>query len=542
MAVPELLVAISACKGIIGCILNNFVKTNNDTTSASEHDTFIRKRSDVNELDEFYIGGIDDVIYEEFNYCNLNDCEDDDEEKCNIQRKWVMHRPPLYDWLYECIKYSIAIVLLSGCFIGICNTIILIGLITTAGACPEHFQMRNETVAIFHKNISAESVAGWFIQFMSLSSMYLAFGWEIIVDLQLFIFNLSGAFLDTIFRFYLVVFNTYADWRHYPLNAIFFILLMYNCYQITNYFYKKNEGQCSRFSLFWKLSTQFIACMIYYFLLNYLIISIGYREFNWYQVYIAAVIPIINMILRFVVRIISINISHVNHPGCHYAFIIYVYAGNALAKGVFHAKIHTFEIYLLFCLANGFVGLFEQLFLNFKNRLFKCISLNIFKKDAMKFFKTSKRTPRMQRILADITICKFIQDINAFIYANAFVAIYLLKFGQDGKPYTLGGVLVYFFARVFVGVGIEFVLCTYSIFSLTWYRNIPLIKVWKSKWRRLLLANLMCSSIQILYFTEYLLTVVVTQFQGDSQLNKTEVIKRCHELEYLYFKKVKLDI
>ena len=160
--------------------------------------------------------------------------------------------------------------------------------------------------------------------------MYLAFGWEIIADLQLLVYNSYGAFLDTIFQFYLVVFNTYTDWRHYPLNAIFFILLMYNCYQITNYFYKKNEEQCSRFSLSWKLSTQFIVGIIYFLPLNYLVIWIGYSEFNSYQVYIAAVIPIINMILRFFQRIVSLNILHVNHPGCRYAFTIYMCIGNAI--------------------------------------------------------------------------------------------------------------------------------------------------------------------------------------------------------------------
>ena len=65
MSIPVILVAISACKGTIGGILNNFVgdvKISNGTISASEHDTFIRKKSDVGELNDFHISGIDDVI------------------------------------------------------------------------------------------------------------------------------------------------------------------------------------------------------------------------------------------------------------------------------------------------------------------------------------------------------------------------------------------------------------------------------------------------------------------------------------------------
>ena len=80
-------------------------------------------------------------------------------------------------------------------------------------------------------------------------------------------------------------------------------------------------------------------------------------------------------------------------------------------------------------------------------------------------------------------------------------------------------------------------LSTYVIFSLTWYRNIPVIKVWRKKWKRLLFANLMCSSLLILYITRYLVTVVVSKFQGNLHLNKSGVIKRCNELEYLYFRK-----
>ena len=76
-----------------------------------------------------------------------------------------IYKPPLYDWFSECVKYSVAIVLLTGFFIGICNTIILLAIITTVGACPEKFHVGNATfeIQIFYKNMTAENVVGWFI-------------------------------------------------------------------------------------------------------------------------------------------------------------------------------------------------------------------------------------------------------------------------------------------------------------------------------------------------------------------------------------------
>ena len=62
-----------------------------------------------------------------------------------------------------------------------------------------------------------------------------------------------------------------------------------------------------------------------------------------------------------------------------------MYAGTALCNRIFYADIHSFKIYALFCLVHGGMGLLELLFLYFKDELFKCISLNILEKDALKF-------------------------------------------------------------------------------------------------------------------------------------------------------------
>ena len=115
-------------------------------------------------------------------------------------------------WIrFECIKYSIAIALLSGCFISICNTIILFSLITIARDCPEKFLNRNGTGEISNNTYLTACVSGCFLRFCSLANIYFAFGWQIIADLQLIVWNLVGSFLDTIFRLYFIVFNVYSD-------------------------------------------------------------------------------------------------------------------------------------------------------------------------------------------------------------------------------------------------------------------------------------------------------------------------------------------
>ena len=101
---------------------------------------------------------------------------------------------------------------------------------------------------------------------------------------------------------------------------------------------RKEKHFVLSFSSIFQLLLGLITLMI----INYVIIWVGYQQFQSYQVYIAASVPILLTVVRYLTRVVTLHIEHVNHPGSHYAFVIHMYAGSSLSNRIFHADLHTF--------------------------------------------------------------------------------------------------------------------------------------------------------------------------------------------------------
>ena len=140
-------------------------------------------------------------------------------------------------------------------------------------------------------------------------------------------------------------------------------------------------------------------------------------------------------------------------------------------------------------------------------------------------FIGSFRTPRTQRLVADLTICNIIHETNALIYTNAFVQLYALQVGVNSKGEILNthDVVAEFFMRSLSAIMIEYLFTGFGLFVLTWYMNIPVIRVWRRKWKTILAANLFACACLVIYSTHYLIDVVAAQYQK-TNLSKNQTM------------------
>ena len=461
-----------------------------------------------NSLDDFDLRyDEDDLIYEEF-IPNDNDHD---------RLAWRLSRPSAYSWFWECIKATFYITVLSGFFIGGATVLLMFIDINTAVACST-VNWNDIPIALQRLVVVAESCTGWIIQLFHIFTMYCVFGWSLIKDLNLMSLNLIAAYADSIYRLSFHVFDCYGlKWKDNVLYILFILMVFINSYSIAKHFCKRK----SRIAILTiQLGSQFSLGTITVYIIIYVLIPWFVHLSLLHQAITAAATPVIFVIPKVASRLAAQYMSGICHPGTSYVLVLAIYTESAILCRILQADIESFKIFVLLSFVHGGVGLLERISVVARDHFYIWFYKKILKRENIETYIGSFRTPRTQRLVADITVCTMIIEVMALVLSNAFVQLYALQFKFRVK--ISGMELLYkFFIRTMLSISIEFVFSVFGVYLATWYQNIPLVRVWKKKYKPLFLINFFMCGMVTLYCTHYVLPVVDVKWKHKLNLNGT---------------------
>ncbi|XP_057309387.1 uncharacterized protein LOC130647520 [Hydractinia symbiolongicarpus] len=527
--------AISVVEGLAGGVLQNYklddgAKVEGDSTNDDDN-----ARRDA--LMDFYMYDFDDDIYEEFTAQEDTQCflkNDDNEENKKItclsplHFKWRETRVTAWKWLMTCVKYSFYITVLGGFIVGLAAVLLMFIDINTADVCSD-VQWKNIPISVQRIRVTVQTFEGWIIQFFHIFTMYLVFGWDVIGPLHLFNWNIIAAFLDSVYRLYLQMQNAYGNhWRSAPLNVISFSMIIFNSYRIACFFH---TNKWKKAVLTFQLGSQFMLGTLTLYSIVYLLIPWFVKLPPLQQAIVAAAAPLNGAVCKAINRIAAQNIKGINHPGTAYVLAMCVYSAAPIVYKTLQAEVESFKYFALLCIAHGSVGILERLSVALRDHFYIWFYKKVLKREMITCHVGMFRTPRTQRLIADLTICNIIQEIAALILTNAFVQLYALQFGSTvgGEDFKPRDILMKLLLRTVFATSVEFIFTVFGIFIMTWYLNIPIIRIWKKRWKNLLFVNLTVCCILVLYTTEYLLEVVEGKYKNINETNT------CNKSTLLFF-------
>ena len=119
------------------------------------------------------------------------------------------------------------------------------------------------------------------------------------------------------------------------------------------------------------------------------------------------------------------------------------------------------------------------------------------------------RTPRRERLTADISIMSMLYESSAVISVNGFLYLYQYFYTSDNSPLQL---LQSFAIKTSVPLVIEWFFTSVSIAIETRYQNMPIMAVWRKQWRRhIIVAVINCTAVTVWACT-YLFLIVKVRF------------------------------
>ena len=470
-------------------------------------------------MDDFKRASISDTIHCEYEVPStaLLDSASFQRNYNNKANDWKLYRPSWTISLRKSMTCSFFATVLGGALVGIAATAVVWLDINLIDLCSDYDSKQHIIpVYILKIRLTAQVFEGLFVQSWSFIVFFAVFGWPLMKELSLLNWSMLASFADAIYRLLLYVYGNH-DIRvtPYPLNAIFIAITLFNGYRIAS-FYRQNVKE--RLSLAIRLGGQFYMGFPVAVFFNYFIIPFYKTLPEPKQALVATFAPILILLPKTLARVFAQKLKGINHPGTSGMLLIVLYIGGAIIVRVLQAQLHSFKLFVLLCLVHGLSGTIDKLTLPLQDYLRnKCC--NCRKRLSIKH----SRTPRENRLDADLALLSIILETATIVVNCAIVQIFRYYYDQDNFMKHNGYKLLEdFLWRAIIGLLIEWAFNTLSVQLQTYYYNIPIIRVWNFRWRWMIVLIILNTVIAMLFFSDHLYVVVRSKTMlSDPTINHT---------------------
>ena len=468
---------------------------------------------ELNDLDDFVRNDPQDTIFEEY----------DSPFPSETPFDWKSCRPSVLKSVVDSAWVVLQLTIWGGNVMGLYVFIYFYVDINTASICEwvpyQRRQRLQKNVWVAGQAVQAFLLEFW--QFLILSTM---FKWQLLKELSLLAITVLVAFVDLSYTLFLRIFHpafkSESPWFPYPLDVLFALLVLYSSYTVGRKFFPESKSEALK--LGFKLCAQFIFGIPVAFLLRY-------AAFPWFartppgfkRMIFAAVAPMILLPGKMISRLCAIQLEGVNHPGTSYAIVATLYGASSIVFRTLQAGIESFELFVVLSIGHGVVYIFERLTVPLRDYYWNKLGLwccwCCCCRCCHRRGQYNVRTPRSQRLTADMSIQGMLFESTAIAYSIGVPYFYYLVYGIPGKKPVAAFRVEAVVRRILVALAVEFVFNSIAVLFQIRYMNIPVIRVWKRNWRKHLVLNFITTVFTLLYFTGFMTQLTRAEYRADSK-------------------------
>ena len=480
-------------------------------------------------MDDFKRPGFSDTIYCEYEHLRPSGVDQvslqhNDNGESN---DWKLYRPSFAKSIGKCMICSFSCTVLGGVFVGMVATVVIWLIINLAGSCfgfkGEYEKWYEAPIYIQRIHMTVEAVEGSMIQLWSFVNFLAVFRWPLMKELNLHNWNLLVSFVNGLYVPLMNVYGLYnRSWINFPMFGLFLSITLFNGYRIAR-FYRQRVKE--RLYLAIRLGGQFymgfpLAMFFYIFIIPFCL-KLSEKKLA----IIVSFIPSIVIMPKLLGRMLVQKLQGINHPGTSGILLIVLNIGGATVFRVLQVSFENLSLFVLLSVIHGLIGIIDKLIAPLQDYIY-----NIYDKCWKRSTRKHIKTPRVNRFLADLALLSIVVETSSVFVNCALVQIFRFYFGRDenGMKYNEYALLKDFLGRITIAVFIEWIFNTLTIKLQTYYYNIPVVKVWNSKWRWITILVILNTIPALLFFTEPLLAVVENKTVLVDPKTKLECVRPFH--------------
>ena len=474
---------------------------------------------------EWYYHPVDELIYQEYsdrkatnwdylaantlNVRVINACSTGENEEAQEGQKdedramaWKRLRPSALRTVYNSMYIGALISLLVATFIGTVFMLICYFCYKTVHDCefksgesiPVQIQWMRTTSSVF----ACAFIYIW--NFLNLLFLFRPFQLKG-VKRKLVLACFITYFLDTLYRVALqaleISHSHISRLQKIPLNTLFLTSVCLQVYLVTNHFITRSGRK--KLTLFFQLMIPGCVC----FFVSMIVVELIYPAYNKQnkrgKLFIALFAPLIGVVVKLISRICVQRLYSITHPGYSYVLLVPLYFGSAVVFRVLQADLDSLKSIAILGIIHGAAEVIERSTMVVIDHI--CHLL--WKRTSAPW--GSFRTPRRERLMADIAIMSMLYESTAVVSVNGFLYLYQFIYLQNNSLLKL---LQSFAIHTLVQLVIEWFFTSVSIAIETRYQNMAVMAVWRRRWKRHILLAIL-NAVPIAIWTSTNLLVIV---------------------------------
>ena len=455
-----------------------------------------------------------DDIYEEVETVNAPALQD-----------WRSRRPRVLKSLAESAWVVVGATFLGGIVLGLFAVACVYIKINTANYC-HWIDNKNLPRNLLKLRVIGDVLGVFITEYWQFLIFWFVFGWPLMKELNLTTVAFVAAFVDVSYHILLFVFHSYkSPLIPYPNNVLFVCATLYCSYAIGRNKFPESKLNAMKLSV--KLCAQFLFGIPISFLFNYVIFKLFARTPSGLQrLAIAATAPMILLPAKLISRQCAINLPNdVCHPGNAHAIISVIYGCSALVFRTFQAGIESFPLFVCLSVGSGIVYIVERLTVPLRDKWLAklgrscCRCCGRSSNTPGPEVQSGLNNPRYRRLTADMTIQGILFESVAIVFSTSVLYMYAMVYDISAKNWGRFG---FEGARkVLVALLVETVFNSIAVHFQVRYFNVPIVKVWRRKWKKHVTLASITATLTTVYFTGYMLQFIRAVYINDQHFNIT---------------------
>ena len=258
-----------------------------------------------------------------------------------------------------------------------------------------------------------------------------------------------------------------------PLYMFAFTNVCLQCYFATKHVFIRSRTKLA--FLICKMAMPFCFSVIVTFAIRYVIYSAYIKQDTEGKLLIALFSPLMGVVVKAISRICVQRLWNISYPGYSYVLLAPLYFLLAVMFRVLQADLDSLESIAVLGIIHGFAEVIERSTVVVIDH----ICHQICRRASTPW--GSFRTPRRERLTADIAIMSMLFESTAVVSVNGFLFLYQWIFLENDSLLKL---LQSFTIYTSVPLVIEWFFTSVSLAIETRYQNMAVMAVWRRQWKR----------------------------------------------------------
>ena len=226
---------------------------------------------------------------------------------------------------------------------------------------------------------------------------------------------------------------------------------------------------------------------------------------------IALFSPLMGVVVKAVTRICVQRLWNITHPGYYYVLLAQLYFLLAIMFRILQAELANLESIAILGIIHGFAEVVERSTVVIIDH----ICHQICRRESSPW--GSFRTPRRERLMADIAIMSMLYESTAIVSVNGLLYLYQWIYLDNESFLKL---FLSFAKYTSVPLVIEWFFTSVSLAIETRYQNLAVMAVWRRQWKRHILVAIV-NILSVAMWTSGNLLVVIRHRFDDVPVNQT---------------------